>query len=82
MKKKNLIILLLIPFIISLLGIVTINISINTFYGDISSIEWEYDEIEAFELKEELSKQVLDIDTDHMSGINAFKPGYIDKKTR
>ena len=53
MKKKNLIILLLIPFIISLLGIVTINISINTFYGDISSIEWDYDEIEAFELKED-----------------------------
>ena len=53
MKKKNLIILLLIPFIISLLGIVTINISINTFYGDISSIECDYDEIEAFELKED-----------------------------
>ena len=30
-------------------------------------------------LKEELAKQVLDIDVDHMSGINAFKPGYIDK---
>ena len=30
-------------------------------------------------LKEELSKKVLDIDTDTMSGINAFKPGYIDK---
>lgn len=28
-------------------------------------------------LKEELKKHVLDIDTDHMSGINAFKPGYI-----
>jgi len=31
-------------------------------------------------LKEELKKGVLDIDVDHMSGINAFKPGYIDKK--
>ena len=31
-------------------------------------------------LKEELEKKVLDIDTDHMSGINAFKPGYIDKE--
>ena len=30
-------------------------------------------------LKEELQKHVLDIDTDHMSGINAFEPGYIDK---
>ena len=31
-------------------------------------------------LAEELEKKVLDIDTDHMSGINAFKPGYIDKE--
>ena len=30
-------------------------------------------------LKEELNKQVLDIDVDNMSGINNFKPGYIDK---
>ena len=28
-------------------------------------------------LKEELKKHVLDIDTNNMSGINAFKPGYI-----
>ena len=31
-------------------------------------------------LKEELDRGVLDIDVDHMSGINSFKPGYIDKK--
>ncbi len=31
-------------------------------------------------LKEELEKHVLDIDTDHMSGINAFEAGYIDKE--
>ena len=30
-------------------------------------------------LKEELKKGVLDIDTEHMSGINSFNPGYIDK---
>lgn len=29
-------------------------------------------------LKEELKKHVMDIDVDTMSGINAFKPGYID----
>ena len=30
-------------------------------------------------LKEELKKHVLDIDTLHMSGINAFEPGYINE---
>ena len=30
-------------------------------------------------LKEELKKHVLDIDVDHMSGINNFDAGYIDK---
>ena len=29
-------------------------------------------------LKEELKKHVLDVDTVHMSGINAFEPGYIN----
>ena len=31
-------------------------------------------------LKEELEKKVLDIDTVHVSGINNFEPGYIDKE--
>ena len=31
-------------------------------------------------LKKELERHVLDIDTDNMSGINSFKPGYIDKE--
>ena len=31
-------------------------------------------------LKEELEKKVLDIEVNKMSGINSFKPGYIDKK--
>ena len=31
-------------------------------------------------LKEELQKHVLDIDVDHMSAINAFDAGYIDKE--
>ena len=30
-------------------------------------------------LKEELEKKVLDIDTTHISGINNFDAGYIDK---
>lgn len=31
-------------------------------------------------IKEELEKGVLDVDTEHMSGIDAFEPGYIDKE--
>ena len=31
-------------------------------------------------LKKELKKHVLDIDVDHMSGINNFEAGYIDKE--
>ncbi len=31
-------------------------------------------------LEEELKKHVLDIDVDHMSGINAYEAGYIDKE--
>ncbi len=31
-------------------------------------------------LQEELKRGILDVDTKHMSGINAFDPGYIDKE--
>lgn len=51
MKKKNLIILLLIPFVISFLSIVTVNMTFNTFNSDISSIEWDYSDIEAFKIQ-------------------------------
>lgn len=50
MKKKNLIILLIIPFIISTLTIVTVNVSYNYVDVDISHISWDYDNIEAFRI--------------------------------
>lgn len=49
MKKRNLIILLLIPFLIALLGIVTINTTFNFVDNDITRIEWNYKDTEAFE---------------------------------
>lgn len=53
MKKKNLVILLLIPFIISLLGIVTINVTFNFIETDIVAIKWDYDDVEGFQIREE-----------------------------
>lgn len=50
MKKKNLIILLLIPFLISILGVVTLNTTFNMIDNDIKSIDWEYDDVEAFKV--------------------------------
>ncbi len=50
MKKKNLIILLLIPFLISILGVVTLNTTFNMIDNDIKSIDWEYNDVEAFKV--------------------------------
>ena len=52
MKKKNLIVLLIIPFLISTLTIVTVNVSYNLIDVDISHIQWDFNEIEAFQHKE------------------------------
>lgn len=54
MKKKNLIILLLIPFLIALLGVVTLNTTFNVIDNDIVAIEWDYDDVEAFKLSNSL----------------------------
>lgn len=50
MNKKNLIILLLIPFIISLLSIVTINLTFNLIENDLIGIKWDYQDNEAFKV--------------------------------
>ena len=47
--KKNLIVLLLIPFLIALLGVVTINTTFNIVDNDIVGIKWNYSELEVFE---------------------------------
>lgn len=54
MKKKNLIVLLLIPFLIALLGVVTINTTIKLVDTDIVDIKWNYNDFEGFKLREEL----------------------------
>ena len=48
MKKKNIAILLLLPFIIALFGIVSETITYKLFAGDLAYIEWDYADIEAY----------------------------------
>lgn len=50
MKKKNLIILLLIPFIIGLLAVGSNNITRIVLANELVDIEWDYKDVEDFEL--------------------------------
>ena len=50
MKKKNIAILLLLPYVIALLGVMTVNITFKVFQNDIVYIDWSYSDIEAFKL--------------------------------
>ena len=52
MKKKNLVVLLILPFLISVIGVVTVNTTLKTIEKDITSIEWNYQDLEAFKLSE------------------------------
>lgn len=52
MKKKNILILLLIPFIAALLGVATMNMTFNIVDNDILSIDWEYEDVEGFAISE------------------------------
>ena len=47
--KKNLIVLLLIPFLIALLGVVTISTTYTLVENDIVGIKWNYNDVETFE---------------------------------
>lgn len=50
MKKKNLIILLVFPFLIAVFCIVTVNTTYNKIDVDISYIDWDYNDMEAFQI--------------------------------
>ena len=52
MKKRNLAVLLLIPFLVSILTTVTINATYVYVDVDISGISWAYDDVEAFKLSD------------------------------
>lgn len=58
MRKKNLIILLLVPFVITLVGVITINTTFNFIDNDMIGIEWSYDETEGIKLDDKLHKLV------------------------
>lgn len=50
MAKKNLIILLFIPFMIAILGVVTINTTFSFVDNDIIGIDWDYEDTEVFKV--------------------------------
>ena len=58
MKKRNLAILLIIPFLVSLFGIVTINAAFNLVDNDVIRIEWDYRQNELFNL--DAGRQLLE----------------------
>lgn len=53
MKKKNILILLLIPFIIGLISIITVNVTVDIINPDILGISWKYQDYEGFKLRDE-----------------------------
>ena len=65
MKKKNLIILLIIPFIISLLGIITVNVSMNFLDADIASIAWDYNDVEGFKVNGKYKLEAMGVYPDN-----------------
>lgn len=54
MKKKNLLILLVFPFIIAVFCIITVNTTYNKIDVDISYIDWAYNDMEAFQISDDL----------------------------
>ena len=54
MIKKNLIILLLIPFLIALIGAAAVKTTYKIIENDIIDIKWDYDDTEAFKVGEKI----------------------------
>ena len=54
MKKKNLIILLVFPFLIAVFCIITVNTTYNRIDVDISYIDWPYNDMEGFQISDDL----------------------------
>ena len=52
MKKKNLIILLILPFLIAIFCTTAINTTYNMIDVDISFINWDYNDVEAFRISD------------------------------
>ncbi len=54
MKKKNLIILLVFPFLIAVFCIITVNTTYNRIDVDISYIDWDYNDMEGFQISDNM----------------------------
>ena len=52
--KKNIIILMLIPFIIALFSVITVNATVDIIAPDILSIDWDYNDHEGFQKSDNL----------------------------
>lgn len=64
MKKKNLAILLVIPFLVALFGIVTINAAFNVIDNDVIRINWDYRDNELFAVGETVTLEAQSVIAD------------------
>ena len=75
--KKNIIVILLIPFLIAILGVVTITSTFNMVDADIASIEWGYRDVEGFKLTNNPDGYLL-----HAEGVNQRGSEAINNKLK
>lgn len=58
-SKKNLVVLLIMPFAISILSFTAINMTFNLIDNDILNIDWDYEDNESFALTSEMYRHKL-----------------------